>query len=196
VARQEEVRPLDYVLFDCTFFNGIDVRQKSYSSRRAHLFRSIGCVNLEVNAALEAEQSTHDALVAHGYEGTIAKLLLGPYVNNACGKGWYKFKAVFEMDAIITGFIPGTPGSAFDGKIGGIVFAQPGNDGQLIDRGSASGLTLMLRDEISLDPDVYIGEVVAIKHMGLMPDGIHVRHPQFSRWRPDKLSTQVRWAER
>jgi ATP-dependent DNA ligase len=69
--------------------------------------------------------------------------------------------------------------------IGAVKFGKYDKDGNLVELGECSGLTDELREDMSKNPDKYIGECMEIGAMEKTRDGFY-RHPQFSRMRPDK----------
>lgn len=218
VQVQEAVRPLDYLIFDCTFLAGHDLRGRPYHERRQILlmaFEGISHPNVRVTDVYPCTQGQHDAFCAQGREGSIAKHRDSKYLNDR-SRGWFKLKKTYELDAVVLGFMPGSTGTKYEGKIGSIIFGQPCEDLDVIstigptlvpglitlpgdgrpwfDRGSCSGLTDSLRDEINADPSAFVGRTLAVSHMGLMADGVHVRHPQFARWRDQEKSiSDITW---
>jgi ATP-dependent DNA ligase len=146
-------------------------------------------------------------------EGTIVKDPAKPYASGKRGHGWTKFKANDEMDVVIMGYKMGE--NSFTGLIGAIEFGQYqeqdscpacSNDpaGQrwlcsnrphpmvLTPRGRCSGMDMKKRKEISADPEKFVGQVISLAYMGIMPSG-SPRHPQYKRFRPDKPAKDCTW---
>jgi ATP-dependent DNA ligase len=69
--------------------------------------------------------------------------------------------------------------------IGAIKFGEYDN-GELVERGSVSGLTEALRADISSNPDNYIGKVIELDAMERIPDTKALRQPVFKGFRDDK----------
>lgn len=195
----EEVRPLDYIIFDLLFYGGADLRKFTYTERRRRLELAIGGTgDLEhsfLTRSLPASIAEHDRFYEMGFEGSIIKNYESTYENGARGKGWFKIKPQASIDAIIVGFTEGE--GKYVGKIGSIRFAQPDPaSGIMIERGTCSGMTDELRDAISKDRDDYINKVIEVAHMGTYKGSVSLRHPQFKRFRDDKLVGEVEWHDR
>jgi ATP-dependent DNA ligase len=138
------------------------------------------------------------------------------------GLGQFKLKTQTELDFVLVDIKPGREGSEFDGLVGALIFGSPFahtpvsvmdhihglkpskrppmhevNGIRYIERGACSGFTLAERHEYTKlwkeRPDELIGRVMSAKHMGVYPDGVTFRHPQFGRWRPDKPVRDVIW---
>jgi ATP-dependent DNA ligase len=77
--------------------------------------------------------------------------------------------------------------------IGGIKFAEYEN-GKLVERGTCSGMTESLREELSVNPDKYIGKVIEIDAMERTKDKA-LRQPVFVRFRSDKLPEECRYED-
>jgi len=73
-----------------------------------------------------------------------------------------KFKSELECDLEIIGWNPGTEGTAREGKVGSLVCSTKDRKIEV----SISGFTEDLLNEISSDPDSYIGRIVTVKHNG------------------------------
>lgn len=86
------------------------------------------------------------------------------------------------------GWVPVTKFFFNDWK-GAVKFGKFDANGNLIELGECSGITDELRKDMSENPHNYIGEVMEIKAMQRTKDGFY-RHPQFSRMRDDKNSSE------
>jgi ATP-dependent DNA ligase len=82
------------------------------------------------------------------------------------------------------GFIPVTK-LYYNNWIGAIRFGEYDN-GELVERGSVSGLTEALRANISSNPDNYIGKVIELDAMERISDTKALRQPVFKGFRDDK----------
>ena len=96
--------PLSLHLFDCLFFDGHSLIDKSYEerwprleaiTRGKHLARRTVTAN-----RLEAEAFLSEALAA-GHEGLMAKALNSPYMPGNRGKLWFKIKPAETVDCAI-----------------------------------------------------------------------------------------------
>jgi bifunctional non-homologous end joining protein LigD len=94
-----------YVVFDCLYRDGKDLRMEPLSRRRSVLQRSIG----DRPGLLLSQQLAGNGLEAYriakrkGYEGVVAKDLSSPYVQ-ARSKYWLKVKVHQEDEFIISGY--------------------------------------------------------------------------------------------
>lgn len=189
------------VVFDLIQHGGLDARSLPLAKRRELLdaiFDSGKFAGTKVVLVpqFEATEAGHEAIIAAGYEGSMVKWTDAPYGSGHRGAGWWKLKATATVDVIVMGYKEGTPGSAFDGYVGAIIFGQHDADGNLVERGRCSGLDWDERVRISENRDEYLGRVFEMRHMGVMPPGKDYplgafRHPQWKRWRPDKPAEAV-----
>jgi len=182
---------LIYFAFDLLAYNSLDIRRLPLSERRNALATALTpTANVRITPQFPADHTLHDQLVEQGYEGTIIKNPARPYASGKRGQGWFKLKATDEMDVVIMGFKPGE--SSFAGMVGAIEFGQYQN-GVLTPRGRCSGMDMKFRKELTADPNKYIGQVISMAHMGIMPSG-SPRHPQFKRLRTDKPAKDCTWS--
>jgi ATP-dependent DNA ligase len=219
-------RPLDYMVFDIVQLGSTDLRSQPLSNRLMALrmaFTDQEPDNVFRIPSSLPSQEYHDSLVNAGWEGTVCKRLDSKYVFGGRGKGWYKIKATWTMDAIVLGFIEGDGKNK--GKVGSIIFGQPTPrdsevwmkgigylkelqpriryfDPELCKtqspRGCARGFDDATMEAMTESPQAFLGRVVEISHNGLMAGGVKVRHPQFLRFRDpsDKPSSTVDWRHR
>jgi bifunctional non-homologous end joining protein LigD len=90
------------VAFDALAVAGVDLRAQPWHERRNQLERLLGDATgpLRLTPVMDTSAAIHDALVADGWEGTVAKRLSSRY---RCGKrtnAWLKIKspAAIERD--------------------------------------------------------------------------------------------------
>jgi ATP-dependent DNA ligase len=169
---------------------------------------------------MEPIWSTHNPIEAFAYvrehrlEGLVRKNLLAPY-----GIDWTKAKAEFTYDVVVWDY-EDTKSADWQAKgwIGAVKFGQwrrtrfidsdwnpwtPGgpapNPGEIatfkgkayefVDCGRCSGMTQAVREEISDNKMVYRGDVIEITCKKRFESG-KFRHPEFSRFRPDKSNIE------
>lgn len=98
------------VIFDILWFEGEDLRRKTYVERRAILEKFLKKAPAGVTVAQQLEMSGADAL-AHaakgGWEGVIAKRKTSVYENRR-SKEWLKLKTLQQQEFVIIGWQPST----------------------------------------------------------------------------------------
>jgi ATP-dependent DNA ligase len=182
---------ITYVAFDLLAFNGVDIRLLPLSKRRDALEQVITNSDyVEIIERIDPTEANYDRLVENGFEGAMVKRIDSRYSSGARGHGWFKLKATDEVDVVVMGFQDGQDG--FSNMVGAIIFGQY-RDGQLVERGKCSGMTMKLRRDMTANPDNYIGTAISIAHMGVMESG-KFRHPQFKRLRDDKPTNECTWS--
>lgn len=174
VAKAKAKRPLDYMLFDCMYFDGQDVRLLPFEDRRQLLQDRFmlevawAMQRISLTSSGDATQEKHDKLVAMGFEGTICKRKDGLYLSGKRPKDQMKLKVQTEVDVVLIDVKPGTPGSQFDGMVGALIFGQPladmpqelrnnvsSKDVRVLDgvdyviRGKCSGITFTERERLT-----------------------------------------------
>lgn len=183
---------LRYVVFDVLAYKGTDVRKDPLRKRRALLEALVekhAPAFVVLSRVYKPTQEQHDKLIAapeddgEGYEGTMVKWLDYPYLSGKKGGSWFKIKAESTEDVIVMNYKPGN--GSLTGLIGAIIFGQIVN-GELIVRGSCSGMDMDERRAITANQRKYIGRVFEIGCKGRYQDGSY-RSPQFKKWRDDKL---------
>lgn len=198
-----ETRKLNYVIFDVLVLGGEDMRNLSLWRRKEfiermydwHFERFDDFPNIKIAKGVPGREAAVDAWVDQGYEGAIFKDQKSKYLSGGRGKGWYKYKPQSEIDVIITGYVPGE--GKYVGMVGGIRFSQPDpTTGNLVERGSCSGMTDEVRRDITANADRLERTVMTIKHHGTYKSSPRVRHPQFLRLRPDKTAVNVFWHDK
>jgi ATP-dependent DNA ligase len=201
IRKQEERGWLNFVVFDCLWFRGKDIRERPQHVRRAHAADTVAAWdNAYVSLASECPDRCNkgawvDALMASGEEGAILKNREATYGDN---NAWVKVKCELNADAFIIGYEEAKRESvkrdgsrsatrlAARGWIGALRVAQ-WRDGAVWECASVSGMDDALRAEISADPEAYLGRVVELKANAREPSG-KFRHPRFTRFRTDKSS--------
>jgi ATP-dependent DNA ligase len=203
VRKQMERGWLRYVVFDCLFYKGKDVRELRLDERRCLVAKAMDAwVNpftlYSIADFNDAKRAWLDDILAGGGEGVILKRRDHKYGDE---RGWVKVKGEWTADVVIMGFEDAKETSrkvngevsmtkyAAAGLIGAIRCGQKrppqhANEG-FIEIATVSGMTDELRKDFTNDPKAYIGRVIEIKHNGREPTG-RFRHPRFKRFRSDK----------
>lgn len=102
---QQNRREPVYVVFDCLFHEGQDLRRTPLVTRRTILEKSIGVSQLLVPSHRLAANGFKAFRIAqrYGYEGMVAKELSSPYVEARSAK-WRKVKVHQEEEFVIAGY--------------------------------------------------------------------------------------------
>jgi bifunctional non-homologous end joining protein LigD len=89
-----------FVGFDVVFAEGVDLRTRPWSERRSILERLLAGANgtLRITPVIASEPVLHDALIADGWEGTVAKRESGRYVCGRRSSAWVKIKSPEARD--------------------------------------------------------------------------------------------------
>lgn len=186
IRKQKERGWLRYVVFDCLYFKGVDVRGSTLLSRRAAALSAVklwGNEYVTVENPLDRTLSKsilYAQILKRGGEGVVLKNLAHTYGNE---KLWVKVKGEWTADVIVTGFKPGK--GKYAGQVGAIEFGQYRKgqfQGPAKVIGFCSGMDDLLRKQLN---QRHIGKVFKLIHNGREPTGAF-RHPRFDCWRPDK----------
>lgn len=194
---------LHFVAFDLLAVNGMDFMAQPFSARRSRLEWLFEATALATDNHLhiigQSEEDTaaaaYEWAVDGGYEGIIAKSPDAPYLPGQRGRGLIKVKAKHTVDVVVMEVTKGAGEYETQGLSGGIWFGQHSDGGLLLRRGSvSSGFTFAQRRDMLAAPELYVGRVMEIGHMGSDAGGF--RHPRFIRWRDDKTLADVHWHDR
>lgn len=178
VWKQQERGPLTYFVFDLLIVNEHDLRSKSLERRQELLRKALGGMpHVRVMPTAEPSFEQHTRNFEQYKEGSVLKLLSSRYEGKR-HKSWMKWKEIETVDAKIIGYKEGQ--GKFTGLIGAIQFQAP--DGTM---GFCSGMVDDDRVWISNHRKALLGRVIEVKHFGRLVDGF--RHPQFVRFREDKV---------
>ena len=210
IMKQIERGWLRYAVFDCLFYQGVDLRMLPLFERKSYLELAMRLWNnpyaFMVPWYNDNKKARLDDIYAAGGEGVILKHKEQKYGDIFQGHlKWAKVKQFWNADVIITGFKPAKEMSkkvtgeitatkyAEEGLIGAIEFSQY-RDGQLWECGFTSGFDEDLRRDISANPEAFLGKVIVIKHYGREPTG-RFRHPQYVDFRTDKPPEDCQYLE-
>lgn len=145
--------------------------------------------SLRVNNIKDALKVTSEWM-NKGLEGGVLKSSKMKF-KNGTSKEQLKIKLKVDVEVRCTGFIEGTKGTKYEGKNKVITFE---NDEGTI-KGQCSGMTDAMVDEVTKNPNKYIGKVLTIQFNDLSKaDGNEyyaLSHPRFKEWRDDKDETDT-----
>jgi ATP-dependent DNA ligase len=178
--RQRFEGPLTYVAFDILELAGQDVRRMPIETRRAllaQLVEGLACPQLRLIEQTDASPEAQANYVRRFREGVVLKAKGSRYPTGRT-PNWLKMKVVAHADVVITGFEVGN--GKYSNTLGCVQFSQ-WRDGELVQRGTCSGMTDAERDAIWANTERYLGKVLVIRHMGA--DGEGFRHPQWDHLR-------------
>ena len=123
-----------------------------------------------------------------GLEGGVLKSSKMKF-KNGTSKEQLKIKLKVDVEVRCTGFIEGTKGTKYEGKNKVITFE---NDEGTI-KGQCSGMTDSMVEEVTKNPEKYIGKVLSVQFNDLTKAEGHeyyaLSHPRFMEWRDDKDDT-------
>lgn len=185
----------EYVVFDCLFYNGRDLRGLPRVERRivamdvvdelSQSYPGISFVPWRIADVPGDRAEYFKEIVAAGGEGLVVKSRWGKY-----GVGQKKMKAEKTYDVVITGFTKAKKGKTgkFEGMIGAVKFSAYQN-GELVEIGQCSGMDDAQRVDLTTRQSWYLGKVIEVKANGITKHG-RLRHPQFLRLREDKAAEE------
>jgi DNA ligase 1 len=192
-----ELDKISYVIFDVTRLYDSDMMPFDLRSRRMALEKLLEALaekvpelRVALTAQAPAEQEYYELLVhGHGFEGVMIKDLDAHYAPGKRGHGWFKIKAVSDIDIVVTDVLMDGKGQ-YRGKAGRWVASQ-WVAGTLVERAKVNCYDDEMRDGMTADPGSFIGRVATIKHYGVLKDGL--RHPTFVCWREDKPAIECHY---
>lgn len=126
-----------------------------------------------------------------GLEGAVVKNLSAVY-KDGTSTDQLKIKLKASIEVRCVGFIPGTPGTKRENKVGSIMYM---NDEKTI-QGSCSGFSDAILDEITANPDNFKNKVFEVEFNDLTesqtrPGIFSLSHPRFIEFRSDKDETDT-----
>lgn len=172
---------LHYVVFDVLAVMGREVTHQPWHSRRAileTLASKFDGIEVTISDPVEPSLEQHELWLREGFEGTVSKRVDSRYEPGRRSRSWYKFKPQTTADAVIIGFEEGE-GSWAGGYGTFKVRLESGAET------SCAIPTRAYRIDVTENPGKYLGKTVELHHHGeIGSDGL-IRHPVFSRMRPD-----------
>jgi len=173
------------VVFDCLAVGGQDISESlPYADRLEEARKAVAGSNwgliVESLPAADTEALWVGRVEPGELEGVILRRSGDGYHNAVLGR----VKKRITRDYIVLGVAEGSGKHA--GSVGSLVCGVLGSDGWPVEVCRVgTGLADADRNAIALEPNKYIGRVVEVLGHGEFKSGA-VRHPVFSRWRPDK----------
>ena len=186
---------LRYVVFDCLFWEGSDVRDRPLEERKRYAACAVNTwanpfVPLAPVLCSTLKRTTYEQIIERGGEGVILKRLDHRYGDE---KGWVKVKKISTADVVIIGFkaaketskkVDGTISKTkYAGKVGSVEIGQYRpyrglkEKDPVIPVGFARGFSDRLMDEFTRHPKKYLGKVITIEANDREPTG-KFRHPR------------------
>jgi len=140
-----------------------------------------------VNSSDEALKVTSE-FMNQGLEGGVLKDMNMTF-KNGTSKQQLKIKLKVDADLRVTGFIKGAVGTKYENLNKVITYAT--DDGKI--KGQCSGMTDAMCEEVTKNPEKYIGKIVAVQFNDLIRAEGHeyyaLSHPRFQEFRTDKTNT-------
>jgi len=212
VRKQVEHGWLRYVVFDCLFYKGKDIRDRTLVYRQRCMREAVSMwalTNPFVSVAVQRQNEKEKFLteiLERGGEGVVLKRRDHRYGMRGL---WVKLKRTATADVVIMGFKAAKAESKkVDGTVSRTKYADAGLIGAircgqyyiamkgkylklntgLKEIATVSGMDDQLRLQLTRGGRKYVGLVIEIEHNGREPTG-RFRHPRFNRFRPDKNAT-------
>lgn len=224
--RMQETNPLKFIAFDLVMLNGQWLTDYPLLKRDKVLNGVINALKFAgMDIRLEKVQSTvvdkhkfYERILSSDGEGVVAKDLNSKYdlLGKRAGE-WIKIKRTVSqsllmekmgdtVDAFVSGFTEGTPGTTNAGLVGALEFSiylTDDFDNLILDENgnpvthhiaTVSGITSELRQVIStkdeygrvaLNPNFY-GKVATIDGQDISSRNYRFAHATFQGWRPDR----------
>lgn len=151
-------RRLEFVPFDCLYWDGKSLRNEPLITRRKRL--------LMIDPGPQILETVDGVLpkVPMAWEGVVGKMLLGPYLAGK-RKQWVKWKQTGLIKVRILRFEEGE--GSWAGLVGKVVFGAYIN-GTPIELGVAAVPTAIDRWEFQHHGEKYIGKACYIRHYGIV----------------------------
>lgn len=178
----------EYALKECRNYDErlIDMRLyiEKLNSSLVHVVPSFKVYDIE-----DALKVTSDWM-NKGLEGGVLKSFNMKF-KNGTSKEQLKIKLKVDVEVRCTGFLEGTKGTKYEGKNKVITFE---NDEGTI-KGQCSGMTDSMVEEVTKNPEKYIGKVLTVQFNDLSKSDNNeyyaLSHPRFAEWRDDKNETDT-----
>lgn len=226
IQRNNNLR-LVFNSFDCLYYDGQWIMDYPLRERRKlaeeivtaleNCGFNIRRVRVSSDNSYEGKKKFYNDIITHGGEGAVAKRLDGIYIPDTTRNfnGWIKLKkSAMDMlmgaetnldelfgdtiDAFITGYEPGTKGSALENYVGAVCVSvnvvKSNGESYIHEIGRFSGIDMALREDMTeivngepiLKPSYY-NRVVEVDGLGLSSRALRLNHCTFQGFRYDKL---------
>jgi ATP-dependent DNA ligase len=204
--------PLYFRAFDCLMFDGEDLVEKEYLSRRKYVkyiskwFYNSGIALDAARAVKDRKKDFLKMIFKSGGEGVVAKPLDMKYTatESRTKKGWIKIKRSVSaalkdsVDGFVTGFVPGNSDRGFSHLVGALevsIFVEDDN-GDVEEKiiAQPANMSMEMRERISIKdengdvamiPEMY-GQVVEVEGQSVSAREHRLVHPRLIRMRDDK----------
>ncbi|MDY6945795.1 MAG: non-homologous end-joining DNA ligase [Pseudomonadota bacterium] len=108
LAEAQRQAPVIFICFDLLHFAGVNLRGATYEQRRRYLSQCLLTGrHLQLIHTSEDGEQLHQASLAAGFEGTVAKRKDSIYQPGRRSPHWLKYKAVITSEFVVGGFTRG-----------------------------------------------------------------------------------------
>jgi len=208
---QKSEAPLQFMIFDCLWFNGEWLLDKPLRERRKYMKQAYAELKeAGVNVALppssyKNRKAFYNYCIKSGGEGVVFKNINSPYIATTSRRrdGWIKLKRTTSealgdtIDGYISGFVQADPNKSWSDLIGGLEVSVTLrlNDGTEVEHMIArvSNIPMELRQEMTTQIDnkpalkpEYYGKVVEVDGQCITSRAKRLKHAVLVRWRPDR----------
>jgi len=181
------------ILHDCIQFKGKKIKSLSRRERRKYLELAHSLLKIRFPIKLEKytyrnKRRFYHSTIKKGGEGVMVKNLNSSYKPGKRDPSLLKIKPIDSYDYVIVGFTKGKGKGKFSNLIGAVEYGGF-EDGQYIKIGTASGMNLAVREDMTRNPSKYLYKVAEFNSTGLTKYGV-MRHPRYIKLRPDKRPSE------
>lgn len=192
--------PLDKIIFTCWDFLTFD--EYTGKVKTSYIDRFNRLQNLIKNRDLKQVKLVENHIVnnvsealkqvslwmSEGLEGGVLKDFNNTF-KNGTSNTQLKIKLKVDADLRVVGFLKGTKGTKYENKNKVIVYRT--DDGKI--KGQCSGMTDDIVEEVTNNPEKYIGKIVAVQFNDLVKAKGHeyfaLSHPRFIEFRIEEKDT-------
>lgn len=184
---------LQFHAFDILRLRGEDVTNRSLADRQEDLIEAIAYAENEhvqiVPSFTAGKPDFHEFTIGSGGEGTVWKRMDMPYEPGRRVKHWIKRKTGVQIEAFVSGFLPGSPDRGNAHLIGAVEFSAQ-IDGAVRPVAWVSGLTdserramtvLDASGAVTLNP-TYLGRRAIVVGQAYTHRSRRIQHARVDRW--------------